>query len=99
MPISIYRVTPEGQKNEEVAWLCDDCWRLPEQGKALVAWLDEHTTGLPAAEYVADIGFTPREDATGGGAALPPASLRQMADLNMALYLSEYPASDEAPDA
>lgn len=28
MPVNIYRVAPEGEENEQVAWLCDDEWRL-----------------------------------------------------------------------
>ena len=97
MPIHIVRVSPKGQENETVAWLCDGCWRLPDQGEALVAWLAEHGDGLPTGEYAADIGFAPRDDALGGGAALPPAALRRMADLGMALYLSEYPVGDASP--
>lgn len=46
--------------------------------------------------YVADIGFTPRDDASGGGAALPPEIMRTMTDLGMSLFLSEYPREDEA---
>lgn len=95
MPINIFRVTPEGQKNEEVAWLCDNSWRLPDQGKALVAWLAEYAVKLPAGDYAADIGFAPREDALGGGAAFPPEALQQMAAVGMTLYLSEYPINDD----
>ena len=99
MPIRIDRIAPDGRENETVAWLCDGCWRLPEQGEALVAWLAEHGGELPAGEYAADIGFAPRGDAGGGGAAFPPAALRRMADLGMALHLSEYPVGDETPPA
>ncbi|MBL8798846.1 MAG: hypothetical protein JNM56_33490 [Planctomycetia bacterium] len=99
MPIRIDRLAPDGQDNETVAWLCDDCWRLPEQGEALVAWVAEHGGELPAGEYAADIGFAPRDDAMGGGAAFPPSALRLMADLGMALYLSEYPVADAEPGA
>lgn len=67
MPIRIDRVMPGGQENETVAWLCDDCWRLPDQGEALVAWLAEHGEGLPAGGYAADIGFAPRDDARAAG--------------------------------
>jgi len=91
MPVSIYRVAPEGQKNEDIAWLCDDNWRLPDQAEALEKWLAENCATLRPDEYVADIGFTPREDASGGGAALSPRMMRVMADLGMSLFLSEYP--------
>jgi hypothetical protein len=96
MPIRIDRLPPDGEKAERVAWLCDDCWRLPDQGEALVAWLADQGAGLPSGEYRADIGFSQRYDASGGGAAFPPEALRQMADLNMTLWLSEYYGSDEA---
>jgi hypothetical protein len=95
MPVSIYRVTPEGQKNESIAWLCDGNWRLPDQAEALEAWLAENRATLKPGEYVADIGFTMREDASGGGAAIPPEMMRTMADLGMSLFLSEYPGENE----
>ena len=91
MPVNIYRVASEGQKNERVAWLCDGNWRLPDQAETLEAWLAEHGSTLKPDEYVTDIGFTLREDASGGGSAFPPVMMRTMADLNMSLFLSEYP--------
>ena len=98
MPIRIDRLGTDGQDNETVAWLCDGCLRLPEpdQGEAFAAWLAEHGPALPAGEYVVDIGFAPRDDAAGGGAACSAAVLRRMADLGMALYLSEYPVGDDS---
>jgi hypothetical protein len=93
MPVNIYRVTPDGQNNEDVAWLCDDKWRLPDQVDALELWLTENRATLRPDNYVADIGFTPRVDALGGGAAISPELMRTMADLGMSLFLSEYPAS------
>jgi hypothetical protein len=95
MPVNIFRVTPEGQKNERIAWLCDDNWRLPDQAEALEAWLAANRATLKPDEYVADIGFTPREDASGGGAAISPEMMRTMADLGMSLFLSEYRGDDE----
>ncbi len=95
MPVNIYRVMPAGQNNERVAWLCDGIWQLPEQAEALVVWLRENHSILQPDAYVADIGFSPREDALGGGAALPPEMLRTMADLGMSLFLSEYQNDSE----
>lgn len=96
MPVSIYRVTPKGQKNESIAWLCDGNWRLPDQGEALEAWLAENQALLKPDEYVADIGFKLREDASGGGAAISPEMMRTMADMGMSLFLSEYSSSEDA---
>jgi hypothetical protein len=90
MPVNIIRITPEGQKNESIAWLCDNEWRLTPQSEALTAWLETHATKLPPAEYVADIGFSWRRDAMSGGPAFSPDTLRQMADLGMSLHISEY---------
>lgn len=92
MPVNIYRVTPQGQQNERIAWLCVDNYRLPDLALALATWLVENRSTLKPDTYVVDIVFTPRLDAMGGGAALPPELLQTMADLGMSLFLSEYPA-------
>jgi hypothetical protein len=90
MPISISRITPEGQDNEEIAWLCDGNWQLSVQTEALEAWLAEHSATLQPDDYIADIGFKMRHDACGGGAAISPDMMRTMAALGMSLFISEY---------
>jgi hypothetical protein len=90
MPVNIYRVTPDGQKNERVAWLCGGEWELTPQSEALAAWLQGEGSRLEPARYVADIGFSWRRDACAGGPAFSPATLRQMAELGMSLFISEY---------
>jgi hypothetical protein len=91
MPIKIFS-REDGAP--EVAWLCDENWRLPEQADALEQWLRENRFTLKPGDYIADIGFSPREDALGGGAAVSPESMRIMAELGITLFLSEYPTSD-----
>lgn len=93
MPIKI-TYGPAGS-NEEVAWLCDSNWRLPDQVSALEAWLNENKATLKTGRYGADVGFSVREDAFGGGAVISPEMMRTMADLGMSLFLSEYPSGDE----
>ena len=90
MPVNIYRVTPEDQDSEEIAWLCDGEWLLWAQIEALSTWLAESSSTLQPGEYVADIGFGWRRDASAGGPVLEPAAMRRMAELGMSLYLSEY---------
>lgn len=90
MPVNIYRVMPEGQKNEPIAWLCDDEWLLTPQSEALSAWLSIDATNLAPGRYVANIGFHWRRDACSGGPAFAPETLRRMADLGMSLLISEY---------
>lgn len=87
MPINIYS---EDDSQGKIAWLCDDCWRLPNQVEALERWLVENKDSLKHGDYVADIGFSVRQDAGGGGAVISPEMMRTMADLGMSLYLSEY---------
>jgi len=101
MPVNIYRVTPEGQKNEPIAWLCEDEWRLTPQSEALSAWLLDEGAKLLPDRYVANIGFSWRHDACSGGPAFAPETLRQMADLGMSLFISEYAgfADEKAQEA
>lgn len=87
MPVSIY------SESKRLKWrtsLCDEEWDLPKQVAALEVWLKKSKKKLKPGRYVADIGFMVRKEASGGGAALPPAMLRTMADLKMSLFLSEY---------
>jgi hypothetical protein len=88
VPIKIY---VDDDQRKEVAWLCDDNWRLPDQVDALWNWLKNEGATLAAGRYIVDIGFAPRSDASGGGAAMSPEFLDRLADLGMSLFLSEYP--------
>ena len=78
--------------SEKLACLCDDSWELPVQISALEAWLNDNKKKVEPGDYVADIGFIPREKASGGGSAISPESMRTMAELGIWLFLSEYPA-------
>ncbi|SQH75380.1 conserved protein of unknown function [Shewanella benthica] len=40
--------------------------------------------------YVADIGFSPRKGAAGGGAVISTGAMKIMLSIGMELYLSEY---------
>ena len=91
MPVNIYRVTPKGESDEEVAWLCDDEWLLSPQVDALSKWLEDCGAALQAGEYIADIGFCWRRSASAGGPVLASATMKRMVELGMSLFLSEYP--------
>ena len=95
MPVKVYVAD---DNHAEVAWLCDDLWNLPDQVEALVAWLQQNHSTLDRGRYVADIGFSPRPDAAGGGAAISPEMLRTMGDVGMTLLLSEYPPFTQSDD-
>ncbi len=85
MPI---KVTDEN--NNEVAWLCDETWELPEQIKSLDKWLSEEGHKLHKGNYAADLGFSPRQGASGGGCVVSKESMQIMLAIGMELYLSEY---------
>src|SRR3954471_21779796 len=87
MPVSIYR---DDDTRAEVAWLGDDDWGLASQIGALEEWLTQSAPTVGPGRYIADIGFSVRTDATGGGAAVSPEMMRRMADLGITLFLSEY---------
>ena len=95
MPISIYR---DDDTRAEVAWLGDDDWGLASQINALEEWLARSAPAVDSGRYVADIGFSVRTDATGGGAAVSPEMMRRMADLGITLFLSEYSATQDASE-
>lgn len=93
MPISIIDHTnsENGEKGIRIEWLCDDEWEMPVQIKSLDQWLTNTGCKLPAGTYTADLGFSPRAGALGGGAVLTTKSMRIMVEIGMNLYLSEYP--------
>jgi len=50
---------------------------------------------LNPSNYVADIGFDIRKNATGGGGTLSSNSMKIMGVIGMNVYFSEYPSSEE----
>ena len=95
MPINIidYSGAKEGEKGKPLAKLCYDEWEMPAQIEALEKWLVEKKNALPEGSYAADIGFSPRPGAAGGGSVLTVKAMKMMVALGMDLYLSEYPES------
>ena len=66
-------------------------WILRPQVEALEKWLREHRGELdPSSEWIADVGFTHRPNACGGGPPLTRDLMRMCLDANMEIYLSEY---------
>lgn len=90
MPIRIDKLN--GNSREEIAFLCENEWEIPAQLDVLAQWLVSTGGTLSAGDYVADLGFSPRDGAAGGGAELGCDSIKIMASLGMSLVLSEYPA-------
>jgi hypothetical protein len=94
MPINIFEYS-NGKPGDKVAWLCEDDWELPPQIDYLEKWLKENHIKLDKGPYVADIGFSRRPDAAGGGGVLTIETMKIMVSIGMELFLSEYPEFEE----
>ena len=71
-------------------------WSLRPQVETLEKWLREHRGELDSkCGWVADIGFTTRPDALGGGPPLTLELFRMCLEVKMEIYLSEYGAADK----
>jgi hypothetical protein len=90
MPINIYKTG----SFERIDWLCDESWDLPTQLGELELWLENRRMSLEPGEYVADIGFSIREDASGGGGVLSSKAMLIMGEIGMDVFFSEYLLSD-----
>ena len=75
---------------QEIAYLDEDIWDLPTQLNTLELWVTENQMTLNEGPYVADIGFSVRKNASGGGATLSPSAMKLFAELKITIYFSEY---------
>jgi hypothetical protein len=70
-------------------------WVLRPQVETLEQWLQHHIHELdPSFEWIADIGFSPRSNACGGGPPLTRNLMGMCLAANMEIYLSEYSSTD-----
>ncbi len=97
MPINLidYSDVRKGEKGITLGYLCEDAWEMPEQIEALETWLKQNKGKLKKGSYSADIGYSPREEASGGGTVLTIEAMEIMVNIGMNLYLSEYPVFEE----
>jgi len=80
-----------GERYENHVELAADEWALTPQVEALDAWLRANPNGLdPAFRWVADIGFTPRINALGGGPVISRELMERCLNANVEIFLSEY---------
>jgi hypothetical protein len=87
MPTRIYRTS---NIREEVAYVCADNWDLDEQLWKLYEWVKENKSKIEGGNLVADIGYSVREGATGGGHALTKEEMRDYVEFGIDLYFSQY---------
>jgi len=67
-----------------------DEWELPKLFKEFENWLFANVDSIEAGEWIADIGFSPRESATGGGPIISTEIMASCLKIGMAIYISEY---------
>ncbi len=94
MPINILRVRQADRKNEEVDWLCDGEYELDTQIAALEEWLQANASLAPD-KYIADIGYSVRKGALGGGGVFTLEMMQTLVAIGMEVYFSEYPWADD----
>lgn len=92
MPTHIYCDIDEDNPFDTVAGFDGgaDAWDLPTQIHELERWLSIHLKELDQGSYVADIGFTLREGASGGGAVMSKNLIAMPHEVGMEVYFSEY---------
>lgn len=85
-----------GDKSENYLKLAEDDWDLRSQFKTFESWLKSGANALEAdAQWIADIGFSPRYGACGGGPVISSEVMKICLDKKITIYLSEYDSSDE----
>lgn len=94
MSIWIRKVVGEASENH--LKLAEGCWDLRELFKEFEAWALESAPHLdPGDGWIADIGFSPREGANGGGPILSPQIMGVCVENGISIYLSEYDDREE----
>jgi len=89
MSISISKI--EGDKRHSILKLGSDSWALPELFKIFENWLMNESGDIdPQFEWIVDIGFSPREGASGGGPIISKTIMKKCIEKNISIYLSEY---------
>ena len=97
MPVIIRRIIDDGFKNH--AEVAAGEWDLRKQIEALEQWLLAHGSELDTlSQWVADVGFTVRPNATGGGPPIGRKLMQMCVASNLEIYLSEYGAEQDYSD-
>jgi len=91
MPIRIFD-RDLSSENRLLELLMPKEWDLGSQMEEFEEWLATSSDSLPSGDLVADLGFTPRPNASSGGGVFTVESLSKMAELGMELRLSEFAA-------
>ncbi|WP_444891819.1 hypothetical protein ACJJIE_11875 [Microbulbifer sp. TRSA001] len=84
-----------GQKSKNYLKLAKDDWNLISQFEAFESWLKTDAEDLdPNHEWIADIGFCPRDSASGGGPVITQEIMEICLSRRITIFLSEYGGDD-----
>lgn len=90
MPVQVYCSSDAEDPFDPIGSVAESDWDLPSQIDKLEQWLSMHHKELNKGSYIADIGFTMREDACGGGAVMSKNLITMLHKIGMEVYFSEY---------
>lgn len=94
MPINVFSdcedTAAAPKKSKSLAWLCDENWNLSAQLFEFERWLETEGKNLSKGSYIADIGFSARPDASGGGGTLSVGAMQTCVTIGMEVWFSEY---------
>ena len=89
MPCKISKV--EGGKRFEFALIDNDSWDLRNSLEEFESWIRENDGKLnDKTPWIADIGFSTRQDASGGGPTISVELMRICVRNNVTIHLSEF---------
>jgi len=93
MPIRIinYINVKNGEYWEPIGYLCENDWEMSSQIEAFAKWLIQNRKILPKGYYAADLGFSSKKGALGGGCVITKEAMEAMLGIGLELYLTEYP--------
>ena len=84
-----------GEKSENYLKLAEDEWGLPVQFEVFEMWLKSGADDLDSSyQWIADIGFSPRDGASGGGPIISLEIMEICLSKRITIFLSEYGADD-----
>ena len=88
--MSIYISKVENGERLEIYHLAKDEWELPSLFKEFEVWLNTHSSELAQGNWIADIGFSPRQEACGGGPIITKEIMSICLSKGIEIFLSEY---------
>ncbi len=88
--MSIYISKIEKGERIQAFHIAENEWALPMLFIEFERWVKEESNQLEPGEWIADIGFSPRTSANGGGPIISKELMSSCVKIGLSIYLSEY---------